>query len=54
MALLFGTKNAVIFLGLKSEACYFWGEDGKYPQLSIAVQIYAECLPLPQENNSGG
>ena len=33
----------VIFWGLKFEACYFFGVDRKYPQLSIPVQIYAEC-----------
>ena len=26
MALVFGTKIAVNFLDLKSEACYFWGK----------------------------
>ena len=40
-----GTKNAVIFLGLKFWSLLFFWVDGKYPQMSIPVQIYAECPP---------
>ena len=45
MALVFGTKNAATFLGLKFEACYLLGVDRKCPQMSIPVQIYAEYPP---------
>ena len=46
MALVFGSKNAVIFWGLNLKPVIFW-VDGKYPQLSIPVLIYAE-LPPPR------
>ena len=43
MTLVFGTKNAVIFLDLKFEVCYFFGVDRKCSQMSIPVQIYTVC-----------
>ena len=45
MTLVFGTKNAAIFLGFKFGACYFFVVDWKCPQLCIPVQIYAEYSP---------
>ena len=40
-----GTKNAVIFFGFEIWSLLFFWIDGKYPEMSIPVQIYAECPP---------
>ena len=34
-------------MGVEVWSLLFFGVDGKYPQMSIPVQIYAECLPPP-------
>ena len=39
---------ALLFLwGWNLKPVIFWGVDRKYPQMSIPVQIYAECPPPP-------